>query len=364
RRARAWAGPAVVAVGGFVAALFELPFAVVPDLAVDPRAPEAAQVPARVAFRADRRAPDHDVLVQRRVVHLHLDDGAAGDAVQPRLAAIEHARDLGVECVGEGVEHGRLGLAETLHGAVVNDVGIEEECAHVENLRCEESRLFRMSPSFARGGLPYQVAAIVRVRSTPISRVRARWALRRRAVLRVPVGSVPHRMTEHRAPARGGPAPELHPVARTGGAVSARCDSSRNAWTSRTALQPPPTAAATRFTDPNRTSPTAKMPGRFVSSRYGGRASGHLAAASSAAVRSPPVFTNPVGSSAMQPVVWAHVVLGSAPQKRKTCAIGCSSIASRCRQRTCSSSSLPMSSTSSVSVCKVMLRVAWMRWTR
>src|SRR5262249_41897355 len=323
RRARAWAGPAVVAVGGFVAALFELPFAVVPDLAVDPRAPEAAQVPARVAFRADRRAPDHDVLVQRRVVHLHLDDGAAGDAVQPRLAAIEHARDLGVECVGEGVEHGRLGLAETLHGAVVNDVGIEEECAHVENLRCEESRLFRMSPSFARGGLPYQVAAIVRVRSTPISRVRARWALRRRAVLRVPVGSVPHRMTEHRAPARGGPAPELHPVARTGGAVSPRCASSRNAWASWIAIHaspraspshPPPPPPATPFSTPNWPSPAAERRGGFAPSRYGGRASGHSAAASSAAVRSPPVFTNPVGSSAMQPVFWAHVVLGSAPQ--------------------------------------------------
>jgi hypothetical protein len=40
-------------------------------------------------------------------------------------------RDLGVECIGEGVEHGRLGLAEALHGAVVDDVGIEDELASV-----------------------------------------------------------------------------------------------------------------------------------------------------------------------------------------------------------------------------------------
>ena len=38
-------------------------------------------------------------------------------------------------------------------------------------------------------------------------------------------------------------------------------------WTKAMAIEPSPTAAATRFTGPNRTSPQAKKPGRLVSSR-------------------------------------------------------------------------------------------------
>ena len=45
---------------------------------------------------------------------------------------------------------------------------------------------------------------------------------------------------------------------------------------------------------PPRTSPTAKTPGRLVSSRYGGRASGHPAAARSSGDRSGPVLMNPL----------------------------------------------------------------------
>jgi hypothetical protein len=37
-------------------------------------------------------------------------------------------------------------------------------------------------------------------------------------------------------------------------------------WTNWTAIDPSPTAAAQRLTDPERTSPAAKMPGMFVSS--------------------------------------------------------------------------------------------------
>ena len=46
----------------------------------------------------------------------------------------------------------------------------------------------------------------------------------------------------------------------------------RYSCTNWTAMAPSPTAEATRFTDPERTSPAAKTPGRLVSSRNGGRA--------------------------------------------------------------------------------------------
>jgi hypothetical protein len=44
-------------------------------------------------------------------------------------------------------------------------------------------------------------------------------------------------------------------------------------WTDRTALAPSPTAAATRFIEPRRTSPTANTPGMLVSNGSGGRPS-------------------------------------------------------------------------------------------
>ena len=43
----------------------------------------------------------------------------------------------------------------------------------------------------------------------------------------------------------------------------------RYSWTARTELEPSPTAAATRFMDPSRTSPTAKTPGADVSNGSG-----------------------------------------------------------------------------------------------
>src|SRR6185437_3203669 len=51
--------------------------------------------------------------------------------------------------------------------------------------------------------------------------------------------------------------------------------SARARWTRCTEIEPSPTAEATRFTFPERTSPTAKTPGRLVSSICGGRVSGH-----------------------------------------------------------------------------------------
>src|SRR6476659_3252354 len=51
----------------------------------------------------------------------------------------------------------------------------------------------------------------------------------------------------------------------------------RTRCTNATAVDPSPTADATRFMLPERTSPTANTPGRLVSSKYGGRDSGQPA---------------------------------------------------------------------------------------
>src|SRR5882724_1827235 len=64
-------------------------------------------------------------------------------------------------------------------------------------------------------------------------------------------------------------------------------------WTNETAIDPSPTADATRLTLPHRTSPTANTPGSEVSRRYGERSAGHRAAARSSFVRSDPVLTKP-----------------------------------------------------------------------
>src|ERR1700688_4702281 len=73
------------------------------------------------------------------------------------------------------------------------------------------------------------------------------------------------------------------------------------------AIEPSPTAAATRFTLPERTSPTAKTPGRLVSSICGGRARGQTGV-SVAASRSRPVRMKPLLSRARQPL--SQLVLG------------------------------------------------------
>src|SRR5215207_2386052 len=56
-------------------------------------------------------------------------------------------------------------------------------------------------------------------------------------------------------------------------AVCSYC-SRRYSWTSRMAVAPSPTAAATRLTEPWRMSPAANTPGRLVSSSSGGRFGG------------------------------------------------------------------------------------------
>jgi len=48
-----------------------------------------------------------------------------------------------------------------------------------------------------------------------------------------------------------------------------RDDEANLIWTPAMAIPPSPTAAAQRFTDPERTSPAAKIPGKLVSSGPG-----------------------------------------------------------------------------------------------
>src|SRR5919109_3807507 len=64
-------------------------------------------------------------------------------------------------------------------------------------------------------------------------------------------------------------------------------------WTKEIAIEPSPTAEATRFTLPARTSPTAKTPGRLVSSKCGERDRGHCLATRSSRERSGPVLMKP-----------------------------------------------------------------------
>src|SRR5919106_4260864 len=67
----------------------------------------------------------------------------------------------------------------------------------------------------------------------------------------------------------------------------------RASCTPATAIPPSPTAAAQRFTDPERTSPAAKIPGQLVSSGPGGRLlSFHAGAWRTAG----PVLMNPFSS--------------------------------------------------------------------
>src|SRR5213594_1399910 len=64
-------------------------------------------------------------------------------------------------------------------------------------------------------------------------------------------------------------------------------------WIPATAIPPSPTAAAQRLTDPERTSPAAKIPGRLVSSGAGRRLLSRHAGASEI---SEPVLMNPFSS--------------------------------------------------------------------
>src|SRR6266550_3510706 len=87
-----------------------------------------------------------------------------------------------------------------------------------------------------------------------------------------------------------------------------------------TQIEPSPTAEATRFTLDERTSPTANTPGMLVSMRYGRRARGQRASASSSGGRSAPVLTKFFSSRTTHPR--SQAVFGSAPVMTNRLRIG------------------------------------------
>src|SRR5216110_516207 len=87
-------------------------------------------------------------------------------------------------------------------------------------------------------------------------------------------------------------------------------------WIPATAIPPSPTAAAQRFTDPDRTSPAAKIPGRLVSSGAGRRLFLCHAGASATSL---PVLTNPFSSRSIS--AGNQSVHGRAPIMEKTAGV-------------------------------------------
>src|SRR5205807_2980633 len=133
----------------------------------------------------------------------------------------------------------------------------------------------------------------------------------------------------------------------------------RYSCTKCTAIDPSPTADATRFIDSLRTSPATNTPGRLVSSRCGGRESAHRGRTSSCST-SAPESTKPRSSRAT--AAGSQPVCGRAPMNTNVAA---ASICSRSPVRVSrtvrrSSDSSPWASATSVNVRTSMLGVASM----
>src|SRR2546423_4844117 len=94
------------------------------------------------------------------------------------------------------------------------------------------------------------------------------------------------------------------------------CFSFNASCTPAIAMLPSPTAAAQRLTDPERTSPTAKIPGRLVSNATGERAAcAHIGASETSA----PVLMKPFLSRTIS--AGSHSVHGVAPIMEKTAGV-------------------------------------------
>ena len=141
----------------------------------------------------------------------------------------------------------------------------------------------------------------------------------------------------------------------------------KNACSWATTAAPSPTAAATRLTEPARTSPIANTPGRLVSSGSGKRSSGFQnKAARSVLLKSAPVLTKPFPSS-VTPQLSSQHAFGTAPTNRKTWRSAFSSstpVALFIHRTRCKPSLFPARSTISVSVCNSTLGRAPMRSIR
>jgi len=130
------------------------------------------------------------------------------------------------------------------------------------------------------------------------------------------------------------------------------------------ASAPSPTPEATRLTLPDRTSPAAKTPGMLVSRRRGLRGRDQPAFRRCSSVRSGPVNTNPLSSSTTQPL--NHSAFGLAQVIMNTCRQDHSfdSPVWLLRRTTFSRCRSPLSSTTSVCVCRVMFGVSSIRGIR
>src|SRR5205085_12664474 len=99
-------------------------------------------------------------------------------------------------------------------------------------------------------------------------------------------------------------------------AIALQEDEANLIWTSATAVPPSPTAAAQRFTEPERTSPAAKIPGRLVSSGPGERPASFHAGAPATAW---PVLMKPFSSRSISG--GSQSVHGLAPIMEKTAGV-------------------------------------------
>src|SRR5205814_7162799 len=95
-------------------------------------------------------------------------------------------------------------------------------------------------------------------------------------------------------------------------AIALQEDEANLIWTPVTAMPPSPTAAAQRLTEPDRTSPAAKIPGRLVSSGPGWRLFSFQAGAFATV---DPVLMNPLSSRSISS--GSHSVHGLAPIMEK-----------------------------------------------
>jgi hypothetical protein len=87
-------------------------------------------------------------------------------------------------------------------------------------------------------------------------------------------------------------------------------------WTNLTAMDPSPTAEATRLIEPLRASPAANTPGRLASKGYGSReCPAHTSPWSADRSKASPVRMKPLSSSST--AAWSQPVLASAPMKTK-----------------------------------------------
>ena len=240
-------------------------------------------------------------------VQLRADRPAPGpgepDLVAEALAVCEEiirdCRATGVPVVIENLVYVRPG--EDLQGQAREDAIIESARAlndlDIDLLKLEYPgspegcRRLAVDPRPALGG-PVRRRSFRPVHRHHPDRRRGRRSIRfHRRPLRVARSRQPHRSAAAGVPHLGGlaAAGAAHHGRRTVGPAvdpdnqpaqlkpqaSGGHPARRWSWTRRIAVEPSPTAAATRFTDPCRTSPTAKTPGRLDSRNIGMRLSGH-----------------------------------------------------------------------------------------